>query len=166
MDILVRSPDVFSWQGKVFRCALGRGGIISSKSEGDGGTPTGSFPLRRAFFRPDRLAIPETTLPIQALQKTDGWCDELAADEYNTLIQSPSSSRHEKLWREDQVYDVIVVLGYNDDPVVKNMGSAIFLHVAKSNFSSTEGCVALALEDLLHVLKTITPETKLLVHPD
>ncbi|MBT3764466.1 MAG: L,D-transpeptidase family protein [Rhodospirillaceae bacterium] len=166
MDILVKSPNVFSWQGETFRCALGRGGVVSDKSEGDGGTPTGRFALRQIFFRPDRLAPPKTILPIQALQQHDGWCDDLEADEYNTLIQKPFSKRHEDLWRDDLVYDVIVVLGYNDDPVVRGKGSAIFLHVAKPDYSPTEGCVALSLENLLHVLKTITPETRLLVSLD
>mgnify|MGYP003387785193 FL=1 len=166
MDILVKPPNVFSWQGETFHCALGRGGVVPDKSEGDGGTPTGSFPLRQVFFRPDRLPPPETPLPIQALKQHDGWCDDSEANEYNTLIQKPFSRRHEQLWRDDSVYDVIVVLGYNDAPALKGKGSAIFLHVAKPNYSPTEGCVALSLDNLLHVLKTITPETRLVVSLD
>ncbi len=166
MDILVKSPNVFSWQDEAFRCALGRGGAVADKLEGDGGTPTGRFLLRQVFFRPDRLPPLETSLPIQVLHPNDGWCDDLEADEYNTLIQKPFYKQHEDLWRSDSVYDVIVVLGYNDNPVIKGKGSAIFLHVAKPDYSPTEGCVALSKDDLLYVLKTITPETQLLVSLD
>ena len=166
MDILVKSPNVFSWQGETFRCALGRGGVVADKSEGDGATPTGRFPLRRVFYRFDRLPIPETSLPTQGLRQHDGWCDDVDANEYNTLIQKPFSERHEHLWRDDLVYDVIVVLGYNDAPVTKGKGSAIFLHVAKPDYCPTEGCVALSFENLMYVLKTITPETRLVVSLD
>ena len=166
MDILVKPPNVFSWQGETFHCALGRGGVVPDKSEGDGGTPTGSFPLRQVFFRADRLSPPETSLPIKTLNQHDGWCDDSEADEYNTLIQKPFSNRHEYLWRDDSVYDVIVVLGYNDAPVIKGKGSAIFLHVATPDYGPTEGCVALSLKNLLHVLNTITPETRLVVSLD
>jgi L,D-peptidoglycan transpeptidase YkuD (ErfK/YbiS/YcfS/YnhG family) len=166
MDMLVKPPNVFSWQGETFHCALGRGGVVSNKSEGDGGTPTGSFPLRQVFFRADRLSPPETSLPIKTLNQHDGWCDDSEANEYNTLIQKPFSNRHEYLWRDDSVYDVIVVLGYNDAPVIKGKGSAIFLHVATPDYGPTEGCVALSLKNLLHVLNTITPETRLVVSLD
>jgi L,D-peptidoglycan transpeptidase YkuD (ErfK/YbiS/YcfS/YnhG family) len=166
MDMIIRSPDIFYWQNKTCQCALGRGGIISTKTEGDGGTPVGRFPLRQVLFRPDRLTPPKTRLPIQALAHQSGWCDDPNSTAYNSLVKLPFSNRHEILWREDFIYDVIVVLGYNDNPVVPGKGSAIFLHVAKPGYSPTEGCVALSLEDLLYVLKSATPETQLVVSAD
>ena len=165
MDIIVRPPDIFYWQNETYQCALGRGGSISEKSEGDGGTPIGRFPLRQVYFRPDRLAPPKTSLPIRALDHHDGWCDDPNSVAYNSLVKLPFSHRCEVLWRDDSIYDVIVVLGYNDNPVIPGKGSAIFLHIAKPSYSPTEGCVALSLEDLLYVLKTTTSETQLVVSP-
>jgi L,D-peptidoglycan transpeptidase YkuD (ErfK/YbiS/YcfS/YnhG family) len=163
MDIIVRPRGLFYWQNETYRCALGRGGIILDKSEGDGGTPIGRFPLRQVFFRSDRLTKPKTRLPIRALEHHDGWCDDPNSTSYNTLVRLPFSYRHEILWRDDSIYDVIVQLGYNDNPVIPGKGSAIFLHVAKPGYSPTEGCVALSIEDLLYILKTAEPETQLVV---
>jgi len=152
MEILVRPPGTLSWKGNRVRCAIGRGGIRADKREGDGATPEGTFPLRGVMIRADRLALPETGLPVRALAKTDGWCDDPGNPSYNRLVSLPFSAGHENLWRADGVYDVIVEVGYNDDPVKPGLGSAIFVHVARPGFEPTEGCVALALEDLLSLL--------------
>ncbi len=143
------------WAGQDVRCVLGRNGIVAAKDEGDGGTPTGVLPLRRVFYRADRLDPPRTPLPLVRLQPNDGWCDDPANFAYNTHVKLPYPASCEELWRDDHLYDVIVVLGYNDDPPVAGRGSAIFLHVAHSNFRPTEGCVALVLEDLLNLLESI-----------
>ena len=131
MEITVLPSGHLTWNGQRVRCALGRGGIRADKREGDGATPAGVFPLRRVFYRADRLSAPQTSLPVQALDPADGWCDEAADPAYNRLIKKPFDASHEKLWRDDSVYDVIVELGYNDDAPVAGLGSAIFLHVAK-----------------------------------
>lgn len=162
-DIIVFSAGVLSFGGLQFRCALGKGGVRpeAEKREGDGATPLGRYPLRRVFYRADRLAAPQTGLPRQALTPQDGWCDDPLDPAYNRLVTLPYAASHEKLWREDPVYDVIVVLGHNDDPPVPGLGSAIFLHVARPDYSGTEGCVALALPDLLALLAVLRPATQI-----
>jgi L,D-peptidoglycan transpeptidase YkuD (ErfK/YbiS/YcfS/YnhG family) len=139
-------------RGETFRAALGRGGVRSDKREGDGGTPVGVLPLRRVLYRPDRVEAPLSAVPVQTLAPTDGWCDDPAHADYNKLVRLPINASAEVLWREDAVYDIIGVLGWNDQPVRPGLGSAIFLHVAAAGFAPTDGCVALALDDLRHVL--------------
>lgn len=140
------------------RCALGRGGVRADKREGDGATPAGRFPLRRVLYRPDRLAAPpETALPCRPLRPADGWCDDPADPRYNRPVDLPYPASHERLWREDEIYDIVGVLGHNDDPVVPGAGSAIFLHVARPDYAPTAGCVALAREDLLRLLSACGP---------
>ena len=141
------------------RAALGKGGVIAAgaKREGDGKSPLGSWPIRYVFYRPDRVAKPETQLPVVALSPDDGWCDDPGDPAYNTHVKLPWPTSHEKLWRDDHVYDLIVILGHNDDPVVPGMGSAIFMHLARADYSGTEGCVTLAMEDLLDVLREAEP---------
>ncbi|MEO5335412.1 MAG: L,D-transpeptidase family protein [Magnetospirillum sp. WYHS-4] len=157
--IEVRAPDMLEWQGRRYRCALGRGGIVVDKREGDGGTPIGVHPLRRVLYRPDRLVMVATGLPLAMLHPGDGWCDDPDDPAYNCLVPLPYPGRHERLWREDGVYDVVAVLGWNDDPPVAGRGSAIFLHVARPGYEPTEGCVALARTDLLEVLADCGPRT-------
>ncbi len=162
-DILVTSDGILSYGGLRFRCALGKGGVRpeADKREGDGATPLGRYAIRQVLYRPDRLTAPYTRHPLQALTPQDGWCDDPADPAYNRFVMLPQSASHEKLWREDAVYDVIVVLGHNDDPPVPGLGSAIFLHVARPDYSGTEGCVALALPDLLALLEVLPPNAAL-----
>ncbi|MEO9190886.1 MAG: L,D-transpeptidase family protein [Acetobacteraceae bacterium] len=138
--------------GRVSRAALGRGGVAARKQEGDGATPVGVLPLRRVLYRADRLRPPTCAVPLEPIAPTDGWCDDPGDPAYNRAVRLPHPGRHEALWREDAVYDVAGVLGWNDAPVRRGEGSAIFLHVARADFAPTEGCVALALADLLGVL--------------
>ena len=166
MNIHVRPSGTVEWSGRTYQCALGRGGVSADKKERDGRTPAGSFPLRRVFYRPGRLEAPETKLPVQALEFADGWCDDPADSAYNSLIKLPYPARHEKLWREDDLYDVIVEVGYNDDPVIPGRGSAIFMHVARPDYEPTEGCVALALKDLLLILEDCDETTRLCISPE
>ncbi|WP_448192176.1 L,D-transpeptidase family protein [Azospirillum sp. sgz301742] len=163
MDITVFADGRLTWPGGVFRCALGRGGVKADKREGDGGTPVGVFPLRRVLWRADRLERPETALPTAPIARDDGWCDDPADPAYNRPVTVPHPTSHESLWREDGVYDVIVVLGHNDDPVVPGQGSAVFLHVARPDWEPTAGCVALPLPDLLRLLEDCGPDTVLRV---
>lgn len=145
------------WVGAVHRCAIGRGGIARKQREGDGVTPVGRWPMRRLLYRADRLAKPATLLPCQAIAPEDGWCDDPADAAYNRPVRLPYPASHERLAREDHLYDLVVVLGYNDDPVVPGAGSAVFLHLARDDYGPTEGCVALALPDLLTVLESARP---------
>jgi L,D-peptidoglycan transpeptidase YkuD (ErfK/YbiS/YcfS/YnhG family) len=136
------------------RCALGRSGVSASKREGDGATPAGDFPLRRVLFRADRLGAPATVLPASALQRDDGWCDDPEDPQYNRPVRLPYGGRHERMWREDGIYDLILVIGHNDDPVIPGHGSAVFVHLARPDFGPTQGCVAFARDDLLEILAT------------
>ena len=141
------------------RCALGKGGVkpAAEKREGDGASPAGIWPIRYVFYRPDRMGTPQTALDVRALSPGDGWCDDPASPEYNKLVKLPFSPSHEKLWRDDHVYDIIVVLGHNDDPPAPNMGSAIFLHLARDGYAGTEGCVAIAAADMMEFLREAKP---------
>lgn len=152
MDLVVRRDGTAVWGETMFRCALGRTGIARDKREGDGTTPLGRFPMRRLLYRQDRIALPRTLLSVQALDPKAGWCDDPADKHYNQKVTLPYPASAEQLWREDALYDLIVPLGYNDAPVVAGNGSAIFLHIAKPDYGPTEGCVALALNDLIQVL--------------
>lgn len=147
-----------------YRCALGPTGIISHKHEGDGGTPAGCFPLRSVMYRSDRLTRPDTKLPCRALKESDGWCDDPSHRDYNQLISRPHPARHETLWRDDHVYDVIVEVGFNDQPPVLGKGSAIFMHIARDDYAPTEGCIALNMDDLLAVLRDCGTKTLLRVN--
>jgi L,D-peptidoglycan transpeptidase YkuD (ErfK/YbiS/YcfS/YnhG family) len=131
-------------------CALGRGGVIAAtdKREGDGATPLGVWPMRRVLYRPDRGAAPVTALPTMAISLEDGWCDDMDDAAYNRPVGLPYPARCERMWREDGLYDIVVVLAHNDDPPAPGLGSAIFLHCASPAFKATEGCVALARSDL------------------
>jgi L,D-peptidoglycan transpeptidase YkuD (ErfK/YbiS/YcfS/YnhG family) len=131
-----------------WRCALGKGGIRADKREGDGATPVGLLPLRRLLYRADRVAAPACRVPVEPISPEDGWCDDPADAAYNRRVRLPYPARHEHLWREDRLYDLIGVLGWNDDPVMRGRGSAIFLHLARPDLAPTEGCIALPERDL------------------
>ncbi len=131
---------------------LGAGGIRVDKREGDGATPAGLLRLRRVLYRADRVPAPACAVPREALAPDDGWCDDLSHRDYNTPVRLPHPGRHERLWRDDRLYDLLGVLGWNDDPVVRDRGSAIFLHVAHPDGRPTEGCIALQPDALRLVL--------------
>ena len=135
------------------------------KVEGDGATPVGRFPLRRVLYRPDRGPAPDTALPVAPIGPDDGWCDDPRDPAYNRPVTLPHKGRHERLWRDDGLYDIIVVLGHNDDPVVRGAGSAVFLHVAAPDYGPTEGCVAVTNGDLRALLAACGPGDVLVVSP-
>jgi len=140
-------------RNEVFRAALGRAGVRVHKLESDGATPAGLLPLRRVLYRLDRLpAAPDCAVPIEPIADTDGWCDDPMHRDYNRLVSLPHEARCEELWRQDGLYDVVGVLGWNDAPVERGRGSAIFLHAARHDYGPTGGCIALALPDLLRAL--------------
>lgn len=148
---------VLSWPGGSARAACGKAGVAADKREGDHASPAGAFPLLRAFYRPARLAAPKTALPLAALTPRDGWCDAPADPNYNRLVALPYPASHEDLWRDDGLYDVLVVIGYNTNPIVPGKGSAIFLHCAAPDFAGTEGCIAVAREVLVPLLGLLGP---------
>lgn len=140
-----------------FACTLGTGGVRRDKREGDGVTPVGLFPLRRLFFRADRLPRPATRLPAIPLRPDHGWCDDPADPAYNRFVRLPYPGRHERLWRDDRLYDLVLVIGHNDRPVRPSLGSAVFVHVMNPDGAPTAGCVAFAEADLLTILAHLGP---------
>ncbi|MEE2932738.1 MAG: L,D-transpeptidase family protein [Pseudomonadota bacterium] len=163
MNVFVKPTGHLIADGKQFRCALGRGGVTTNKKEGDGATPTGKFPFRSLLFRSDRYAPPKTRLSKSIILPEDGWCDEPSDPNYNKPVRVPYEASHEKLWRDDGLYDIVVVLGHNDQPVVPYLGSAIFLHCAKPDYRPTEGCISVLPNDLLNVLELIGPNDNLII---
>jgi L,D-peptidoglycan transpeptidase YkuD (ErfK/YbiS/YcfS/YnhG family) len=152
----------FTLGGQVLRAALGRSGVSTEKHEGDGATPVGVLPLRRVLFRADRVKAPNCAVPREPIAPADGWCDDPTHRMYNSMVTLPIDASAEELWRRDGVYDVIGVLGWNDDPAKRGRGSAIFLHVATPAFAPTAGCVALSLPELLAVLQAGLTEIEVL----
>jgi len=172
MNLIVTSaPDGawLDWGAGRKRAAIGPAGIAVKGGEGDGITPRGRFPIREIFYRADRIAAPRTSLPLRAIENDDGWCDAPADSNYNRLVKLPYPASAENMWREDHLYDLVAVVGYNDDPVVPGKGSAIFLHLARSvgesqsdnkkssDYSPTQGCVALTYQDLLAAIEQLQP---------
>lgn len=138
--------------GLRLRAACGRNGLSAHKTEGDGATPLGVLPLSRVLFRADRTGKPDCAVPVEPIAPDDGWCDDPADPTYNRQIRLPYAARHEVLWRDDGLYDVVGVLGWNRDPVIPGRGSAIFLHVATPDYAPTAGCIALPLPELRRIL--------------
>jgi L,D-peptidoglycan transpeptidase YkuD (ErfK/YbiS/YcfS/YnhG family) len=143
--------------------ALGRTGIRALKREGDGVTPLGRLPIRQVLYRADRGPRPRTKLPLRAIREYDGWCDDPADRNYNRLIRLPTRRSAEGLRRADHLYDLVLVLGYNDRPRVRGKGSAIFVHLARPRLTATDGCIALTRRDLLALLAEARPESSIVV---
>jgi L,D-peptidoglycan transpeptidase YkuD (ErfK/YbiS/YcfS/YnhG family) len=152
MDVIV-THETAQIAGRTMRCALGPAGLTERKKEGDGATPIGRFPLREVLYRADRIQKPSCRLPVRDIKLTDGWCDDPHDPKYNQLVSSPYKASHENLWREDALYDLLIVVGYNDAPPVVGAGSAIFMHVANDDYQPTQGCIALKLNDLQFVVE-------------
>jgi L,D-peptidoglycan transpeptidase YkuD (ErfK/YbiS/YcfS/YnhG family) len=162
-ELLVRPGRPARWRGRDLGCAVGRGGIRADKREGDGATPAGRFLFRRLLYRADRVERPATGLPASPIGPLQGWCDDPADPFYNRPVELPYRARHELLWREDGLYDLVVTLGHNDDPVRPGLGSAVFLHVAGPGWAPTDGCVALDRDELLRLLAESGPGDALVV---
>jgi L,D-peptidoglycan transpeptidase YkuD (ErfK/YbiS/YcfS/YnhG family) len=159
MIFTVTSEGWLTMGARKARCALGPEGVIAPglKREGDGATPLGEYPLRGVLYRPDRGGPPATALPCRALSEHDAWCDAPEDPAYNRPVTLPYPASAERLWREDDVYDLIVVIGHNDDPPRAGLGSAIFMHIARDGYPPTQGCVALARTDLEALLAMAQP---------
>jgi L,D-peptidoglycan transpeptidase YkuD (ErfK/YbiS/YcfS/YnhG family) len=144
---------------------FGREGTVpvSQGREGDAKTPLGDYPLRFGFYRADRLPRPQTTLTLHALKPEDGWCDAPDHPAYNRWIARPFNASHERLWRDDGAYDVVLVMGHNDSPPVPGLGSAVFIHIRQPDHRPTLGCLALAPRDMLDLLAEVEAGTMIKV---
>ena len=143
------------------RCTLGPGGIVQRKREGDKATPAGEWLLRCLYYRADRLPRPRTGLPVHEIRPSDGWCDASGDRFYNRPVTLPYAASAEALHRDDQLYDLMVVLGHNDAPVVPGGGSCIFFHLMSTDAGPTAGCVAVTRRDMLTVLEKSGPHTRM-----
>ena len=141
------------------KCAVGKRGIGIKKKEGDFITPIGTFKIKYILYRKDRINKPKSVFKTLQITKKMGWCDDPISKKYNKLITYPFKYNAEKLYRKNNIYDILIVLNYNMKPIIKNKGSAIFIHVAKKNYSSTEGCVAVKKNDLLKLIRNLTKKT-------
>ena len=162
MHIIIKKKYLIYKDFKV-KCSVGKRGIGFKKKEGDLITPKGIFKIKNIFYRKDRLKKLKTSLKKSAIQKKMGWCDDPKSKRYNQLIYYPFRYNSEKLYRRDNIYDIIVVLDFNMRPIIKNKGSAIFLHVAKKNISTTKGCIAIKKNELKKLLGLINSRTRLSV---
>ena len=144
------------------KCAIGKKGIGNKKKEGDLITPIGSFNIKYILYRKDRVKV-FTKLKKKVIKKNMCWCDDPKSSHYNKLVKLPFAYKHEKLYKKENIYDIILVLNYNMNPVKKNKGSAIFIHVSKINYKKTEGCVAIKKKNLIKLLREINSNTKVTI---
>ncbi len=145
----------------MFPCALGRGGVSHAKREGDGATPAGRFHLRRLWLRPDSQWPRRSALPLRLTRPDDGWCDDSGHRRYNRPVLLPFAASHERMWRDDSLYDAVIEIGWNDRPAIRGRGSAIFFHLARPGFTPTEGCVAVDRKAMRRLLPLIGPRTRI-----
>ncbi len=161
---------VASIAGRTYRCLVGKKGfqLAKDKAEGDGCTPVGVFPLRQLFYRPDVYGTGDlvTSLETQVIQPFFGWCDASSHPDYNRLVDLRLFEKdisHEKMWREDPLYNIVIAIGYNDDPVIKGKGSAIFIHLAREGYRGTRGCIALSESDMREVITYLSPGSMIVI---
>ena len=159
--IIVKKTKYLTFKNLKFKCSIGKNGIKKKRKEGDLITPKGIFSLKNVYYRPDKIKNLETKLKKIKIKKNMAWCDDANSRFYNKQIKLPSRYHHEKLYRKDRIYDIIVTLNYNTNPIIKNKGSAIFVHLAKKNYQATAGCIALKKKDLLHLLSVIKKDNKI-----
>tara|TARA_A100001011_G_scaffold235310_1_gene243374 strand:- start:367 stop:858 length:492 start_codon:yes stop_codon:yes gene_type:complete len=158
--IIVNKNGTLIHNKKRYKCALGKNGIAKRKKEGDKKTPAGIFSLGKVYYRKDKIRNLKTNLKKIVIKKKMAWCDDPNNKFYNKLTFTNDKSK-EKLYRKDNLYNIIVVINYNIKPIIKNKGSAIFIHLARKNYSGTMGCIGLKKKDLLDILKTVNKRTKI-----
>ena len=154
------NKDYLTYNNYKVKCAIGKRGIDFKEKEGDLITPRGQFKIKFILFRNDRVKI-KTKLKKKIIKKNMGWCNDPKSKAYNKLIEIPFKYSHEKLYKKENVYDIILVLNFNMNPVKRNKGSAIFIHVAKKNYKKTEGCIAIKKHQLLKIIKEVNSNTKI-----
>ena len=159
--ITINNSGYLKYKNLKFRCAVGKAGIRKKRKEGDNITPKGTYKIIRIYCRKDRIRQVKSKIKICRINKKIGWCDDPRSKKYNQLIKLPNKFRHEKFYRKDHLYDLIIVLNYNMRPVIKNKGSAIFIHLAKRNYYPTKGCIALSKNNLLMILNKINKNTRI-----
>lgn len=157
--IIINKYGLLRYKNLNFRCALGKAGVGKKRVEGDNITPLGIYKIVKIFYRKDRIKKISSKFKLFSINKNMCWCDDSKSKHYNQLIKLPTNYNHEKLYRTDCVYDLILVLNYNMKPIIKNKGSAIFIHVTK-NYKKTAGCVALKKDHLIKLVSKINKSTR------
>jgi L,D-peptidoglycan transpeptidase YkuD (ErfK/YbiS/YcfS/YnhG family) len=153
--IIINKTSYLIYKNLKFRCSLGKNSVGEKKFEGDNVTPAGIYKLVKVFFRKDRIAKIKSKMVFNEIKKNMGWCDDPKSRKYNKLIRLPSKFSHEKLFRKDHLYDLIIVINYNMNPIIKNKGSAIFIHLATKNYSPTSGCIGLKKKNMIELIKKL-----------
>jgi len=159
--IIINKSGYLKYKKLRFKCALGKSGIGIKKVEGDNITPKGTFKILKIYYRKDRIKKISSTFKLIAIKKNMGWCNDSRSKKYNQLIKLPSKFTYERLHRKDNMYDVVLVLNFNMQPIKKKAGSAIFIHIAGKKFKYTEGCVALKKNHLIKLISVISNKTKI-----
>jgi L,D-peptidoglycan transpeptidase YkuD (ErfK/YbiS/YcfS/YnhG family) len=159
--IYINKSNYLKYKNLKFRCALGKAGIEKKIKEGDNITPKGTYKIIKIFYRKDRIKELVSQIKLIKIKKNMGWCDDPKSKKYNQLIYLPTKYSHEKLYRRDNIYDLILVLNYNIKPIIKNKGSAIFIHIARKNYKKTAGCIALEKNNLIKLVLKIQKHTKI-----
>ena len=163
MSIILKNKDTLVYKDFIFKCSIGKKGLSTTKVEGDNKTPIGTFSLDKLYYRNDRIKKPKTKLKCIPIKKNMGWCDDVRSKKkYNKLININQKIRHEKMYRFDRTYDLVVPIKYNFLSPKLGKGSAIFLHVTK-NFNPTSGCIAIRKSDFLILLRLINKKTKIII---
>jgi len=162
--IIVKKSGYLEYKNFKFRCALGKSGIKKKIKEGDCIKPKGIFKINKIYYRADKIKKVRTKVNTVKIKKNMGWCDDPRSIFYNKQIKLPSKFSHEKLYRKDSLYDLVLVLNYNTNPIIKNKGSAIFIHVAKNSYKKTKGCIALKKQDLIQLAKNIKKNTRIKIN--
>jgi L,D-peptidoglycan transpeptidase YkuD (ErfK/YbiS/YcfS/YnhG family) len=162
--IIVKKSGYLKYKNLKFRCALGKAGIKKKEQEGDNVTPKGIFKIIKMYYRPDKIKNITTNVKKIKIKRNMGWCDDSRSHSYNQQIKLPNTFGHEKLFRYDNLYDLILVLNYNINPTIKYKGSAIFIHIAKNSYKKTKGCIALKKEHLIKLISKIKTNTKIKIN--
>ena len=162
MHIKLKNKKLYFLDYKI-KCAIGKSGISAYKREGDGCTPKGIFKFKCIFYRKDKISKIKTKLKKIVIKKNMGWCDDPKSKYYNREIRLPSKARHEKLYKKDHSYDLLLVINYNTTKTIPYKGSAIFLHLT-SNYKKTNGCIAVSRKDLCIILKLINRKSKIKIY--
>ena len=163
MNIKLKNKFLYFDEYKI-KCAVGKRGITNKKIEGDYKTPSGFFKFKSIFYRNDRVPEIRSALKKRVIKKNMGWCDDPISKYYNKLIKFPFNFRAEKLWLRTNIYDVIVIIDYNTGPIIKKRGSAIFLHIAKKDYTPTKGCIAVSKKDMNLLIGKINTQTQLEIY--
>ena len=158
MHILIKNKNLFFDNYKV-KCSIGKRGIGIKKREGDQITPKGKFKVKYILYRKDRVSDLKTKLTNLIIHKNMGWCDDPKSKSYNKLVRLPFKYHYEKLYKTNNTYDIILVLNFNLNPIRKNKGSAIFIHIAKKNYKRTDGCIAISKKNLKKIVEKINKKT-------